>query len=472
MLRKTKIVCTIGPASENYDVLKELMLNGMNVARINFSHGTWEDQGPKVELIKNLREELNLPVAILLDTKGPEIRLGKFAEKVYLAQNATFTLKANEVIGNNSEASISYPDLYQDVKIGSTILLDDGLIKLEVIGIEDKNIICKIKNSGFISSNKSVNVPDVKLNLPSLTSKDIDDIKGAIKRDIDYIAVSFVRRKEDVLAIRKILEEYNSKIKIISKIENTEGIENFDEILEVSDGIMVARGDLGVEIPFSKVPIVQKDIIKKTYAKSKIVITATQMMESMIREPNPTRAEVSDVANAIYDGSSAIMLSGETAVGRYPVECVKRMVRIALDIENAIDYFERFKQRETPKDNFEYIINHAMITTALDLDVKAIFCYTRTSDTPRILSSMMPKCPIFASTSDKKVFNQLALVWGINVSFVQNEKSAKEKILDDIQNRVNEGYLHKEDIVLIAGGKYIENDQREINKSIGGIYRI
>ena len=471
-LRKTKIICTIGPASDNYDTLKELILNGMNVARVNFSHGTWEEQRNKVNLIKQLREELGLPVSILLDTKGPEIRLGKFAEKVYLTEGNTFVLRNEDIVGNETESSISYKDLYKDVKDGSVILLDDGLIKLEVIDINNKDIICKIINSGYISSNKSVNVPDIKLNLPSLTQKDIDDIEGAVENDVDYIAASFVRRKEDVLAIREILNKYNSKIKIISKIENKEGIDNFDEILELSDGIMVARGDLGVEIPFSQVPIVQKEMIKKTFAKSKTVITATQMMESMIHEPNPTRAEVSDVANAIFDGTSAIRLRGEAAAGKYPVECVKRMVQIAIDVEESIDYAKRFKLREVPKDNFEYIINHALLTSALNLDVKGIFCYTKTSDTPRILASMRPRCPIFVSTSNPKVFNQLSLVWGLNVRLTNEEKEPKEMILDHINSCVEEGNFNKGDIVLIAGGKYINNDNREINKSIGGIYQI
>ncbi|MBE6148830.1 MAG: pyruvate kinase [Firmicutes bacterium] len=472
MLRKTKIVCTIGPASDNYDTLKELMLNGMNVARVNFSHGTWEEQRNKVNLIKQLREELGLPISLLLDTKGPEIRLGKFVEKVYLTQGNTFILRNDDILGDETQSSISYKELYNDVKEGTIILIDDGLIKLEVIDINNKDIICKIINSGYISSNKSVNVPGIKLNLPSLTQKDIDDIEGAVENEMDYIAASFVRRKEDVLAIRQILDKYNSKIKIISKIENKEGIDNFDEILEVSDGIMVARGDLGVEIPFSQVPIVQKEMIKRTYAKSKTVITATQMMESMINEPNPTRAEVSDVANAIFDGTSAIMLSGETATGKYPVECVKRMVQIALDVEASIDYAKRFKIREVPKDNFEYIINHAMLTSALNIDVKAIFCYTKTSDTPRILASMRPKCPIFVSTSDKKIFNQLSLVWGLNVRLMKEEREPKTMILDHINSCVEEGKINKGDIVLIAGGKYIIDDEREVNKSIGGIYQV
>ncbi|MCI8498294.1 MAG: pyruvate kinase [Bacilli bacterium] len=471
-MRKTKIVCTIGPASDNYETLKKMMLSGMNVARVNFSHGSWTEQKPKVDLIKKLREELNLPVAILLDTKGPEIRLGKFEDKVLLEENSTFTLRNDDIVGNEHEASISYKELYKDLNKGSFLLFDDGLIKLEVTEISGKDIVCRVLNSNYISSNKSVNVPDVKLNLPSLTQKDIDDINGGIDNDVDYIAASFVRRKEDVLAVRNILEARNSNIKIISKIENREGLENFDEILEVSDGVMVARGDLGVEIPFSEVPIVQKEMIKKTFMDGKIVITATQMMESMISSPNPTRAEVSDVANAIFDGTSAIMLSGETAVGKYPVECIEKMDSIAKDVEASIDYWKRFRLREVPKKNFEYIINHAMVTTALNIDVKAIFCYTSTSDTPRIVASLMPKCQIYVTTSNKNVYYQLSLVWGLNPKYVVEETDPKKMIMDDVKSRVEEGRLSKGDIILIAGGKYIPRDTREMNKSIGGIYCI
>lgn len=458
--------------SDNEETLREMIKSGMNTARVNFSHGTWTEQQEKVNLIKRLRKELNAPVAILLDTKGPEIRLGKFDEKCELIAGNTFTLKVEDIIGNNKEASISYKELSKDVNVGTTILLDDGLITMTVEEIDETDIICRIINGGLISSNKSVNVPDVKLNLPSLTEKDIKDIEGGIENEIDYIAASFVRRKEDVLAIREILDKANSNIKIISKIENREGIENFDDILEASDGIMVARGDLGVEIPFSEVPIVQKQMIKKTFTQGKVVITATQMMESMINNPNPTRAEVSDVANAIFDGTSAIMLSGETAVGKYPVECIKKMDSIAKTVESSIDYWKRFKARQVPTCNFEFIINHAMCTTALNIDTKAIFCYTHTSDTPRIVASMMPKCPIYVTTSNYQVFNQLSLVCNIIPSYVEVEKDAKEMILDDINNRVEEGKLKSGDIVLIAGGKYINNDSREVNKSIGGIYQI
>ncbi len=471
-MRKTKIVCTIGPASDSPETLKEMILSGMNVARINFSHGSWDTQKEKVDTIKRLRKELNKSVAILLDNKGPEIRLGKVDSDTILKEGNKFTIKCDDVVGNETMVSCSYKDLYKDVKKEGHILIDDGLITLEITSIENKDIICKVIIGGPISSNKSINVPDVKLHLPSLTEKDYKDIEGGIENEVDYIAASFVRTKEDVLAVREILDKHNSKIKIISKIENREGLENFDEILSVSDGIMVARGDLGVEIPFSEVPIVQKDMIKKTVREGKVVITATQMMESMITNPNPTRAEVSDVANAIFDGTGAIMLSGETAMGKYPVECIKKMDSIAKDVEASIDYWKRFKGRDIPKDNFEFIINHSMCTTALDIDVKAIFCYTHTSDTPRIVSSMQPKCLIFVSTSSYIVYNQLALVWGIEPKYMEEETDPKSMILEDIKRRHEEGLLNTGDIVLIAGGKYIPNDTREVNKSIGGIYQI
>lgn len=473
MFRKTKIVCTIGPASESYETLKEMMLNGMNMARINFSHGSWAEQKEKVDLVKKVRDELNLPVALLLDMKGPEIRMGKFKEKIMLEAGDIFTIRNEDVEGTKTEATISYKELYLDVHIGSTILIDDGLVRLEVTDIVDKDIVCKVIDGGPVSSNKGVNVPNIKLNLPSLTQKDIDDVLGAIDNDMDYIAVSFVRRKADVLAVREILDQHHSNIRIISKIENKEGVDNLDEIIEASDGIMVARGDLGVEIPFSEVPIIQKEMIKKTYSKAKPVITATQMLESMTTSPNPTRAEVSDVANAIFDGTSAIMLSGETAMGKHPALCVKKMDEIAKTIEGAIKYWKRFAAREVPTDNFEFIIDHAMIMTALNIDVKAIFCYTKTGDTPRIVSSLQPKCPIFVTTSQEKIFRQLGLVWGINVRLKKKEIDPKAMILEDIELKVKEGILQKGDIVLIAGGKYIPDEEdKDMNKSIGGIYQI
>ncbi len=471
-MRKTKIICTIGPASWDRETLKKMMLAGMNGARFNFSHGSWETLLDKVNLVKELRKELNLPVAIILDTKGPEIRLGSIDGKVELKEGDKFTLTNDDILGNNKRVSVSYKNLRNEVKPGDKILLDDGLITMVVDEITAGEITCTIINGGTIISNRSVNVPDVNLNLPSLTEKDIKDIGGAVEHGVEYISASFVRRKEDVLAIKEILDKHHSNIKIISKIENREGLENLDEILEISDGIMVARGDLGVEIPFSEVPIVQKDMIKKTYTCGKLVVTATQMMESMIKSPNPTRAEVSDVANAIFDGTGAIMLSGETAMGSYPVQCIEKMASIACDVEASIDYLKRFKNREIPLDNFEFIINHSLLTTLQYIDVKAIFCYTRTSDTPRIVASMQPKCPIFTSTSDYQVYNQLSLIWGLVPKYMEKEVEPKVMIMDDVTERKQEGLLNEDDIILIAGGKYIIGDEKEMNKSIGGIYRV
>ncbi len=476
-IRKTKIICTIGPASGSLETLKKMMLAGMNVARINFSHGSGEEQDDKVSLIKKLRKELNLPVSLLLDTKGPEIRIGKFKEgKIITHKNDTFTLYNEDKLGDNNGVSISYKELYSDIKIGGTILIDDGLIKLEVIDISNKDIICKVINEGPLSNNKSVNVPDLKLHLPSLTQKDIDDIKYGIENEFDYIAASFIRKVDDVLAIRKILKENNcDHIKIISKIENREGIDNFDEILKASDGIMVARGDLGVEIDMEEVPVLQKAMIKKTYAAGKVVITATQMLESMIHNPSPTRAEVSDVANAIYDGTSAIMLSGETATGINPIECIKVMDKIAKKVEGTIKYWKRFSNREFNNSNFEFIIDHSMCVSAMNTNAKAIACYTITGDTPSIISSFRPLTPIYALTKDRKKFNQMGLIWGVNPKMYEGkENKTRTIIVESLSKFKNEQILNKDDIVIIAGGKYTydEKYQSEINKSIGGIYKI
>ena len=471
-MRRTKIICTIGPASSSYETLKEMMNAGMNVARINFSHGSWEDQKEKVDLIKRVRNDLQLPVAILIDTKGPEIRTGIFDEPVELRKNQFFTLKCDNSKGCETSVSISYKKLANDVKKGNKILVDDGKIELKVVSINDGHVKCKVINEGIISSNKSINVPGVRIELESLTKKDKEDILGAIKNKADFIAASFVRTKEDVLAIRKILNKHHSDIKIISKIENIEGVENFNEILKVSDGIMIARGDLGVEIPFYEVPIIQKEFIRKCIFFGKPVIIATQMMESMIESPNPTRAEVSDVANAIFDGTSAVMLSGETAVGKYPIKCIKKMNEIATRIENNIDYWEFFKKRDMINNNIEFIINHSMCTTALNSKAKAIFCYTYEGDTPRIISSFRPSCPIYVITSNKRIYYKSGLMWGLNLTYVRKEKEPKQMILNNIERYKKKNLINKDDIVIIAGGKYIENDKRDINKSIGGIYKI
>ena len=345
-LRRTNIIGTIGPASESEEMLTKLVKAGLNVTRINFSHGGYEENAVKIDTIKKVRETLKQPIALMLDTKGPEIRTGKLEsgdEKVVIEEGQTFTFLYDDVIGNNTKTSIGYKNLYQDVKPGAKILVDDGAIAFEVVEIKDKDIVCKALNTGRLGSRKTVNVPGLKLNLPALSPKDIDDITKGIKAGFDYIAASFVRRASDVQEIRKLLDENGGeKIQIISKIESQEGIDNFEEILALSDGIMVARGDMGVEIPMEQVPVVQKHFIKRCNAVGKPVVTATQMLESMTSNPRPTRAEVSDVANAIYDRTSCIMLSGECAMGKYPVECVETMVKIANSIENSVNYWKRF----------------------------------------------------------------------------------------------------------------------------------
>ena len=351
VLRKTKIVGTIGPASQSEEMLTKLMNAGLNVTRINFSHGGYEENGEKIETIKKVRSALNRPVALLLDTKGPEIRTGVLEtgnEKVTIEEGQEFTFVNDDIIGNNTKTSISYKELYKDVKVGGTLLVDDGALEFEITEIKGKDIVCKALNTGRLGSRKTMNVPGVKVDLPALTQKDIDDITEGIKRGFDYIAASFVRKASDVIALRNLLDSNGGeRVKIISKIENQEGIDNFEEILELSDGIMVARGDMGVEIPMEQVPIVQKRFIKRCNQVGKPVITATQMLESMTSNPRPTRAEVSDVANAVYDTTGAIMLSGECAMGKYPVECVQAMSKISKAIEADTNYWKRFNKNAT-----------------------------------------------------------------------------------------------------------------------------
>ena len=404
-IKKTKIVCTLGPVSENEETLRELIKNGLNVCRLNFSHGSHEEHKGRMDLVKKLREELNMPTAILLDTKGPEIRTGKFdAPEVLLEEGQTFTITMKDVMGNKEMCTVSYKGLANDVKTGDTILIDDGLVGLTVKEVNGDDIVCEVQNSGIVKNNKGVNVPGVKVNLPAITEKDRSDIEFGIEQGIDFIAASFVRKVSDVLAIREILEENNAThIKIISKIENQEGVDNLDEIIEVSDGIMVARGDLGVEIPTEEIPVVQKLMIKKCNEAGKPVITASQMLDSMIRNPRPTRAEVTDVANAIYDGTDAIMLSGETAAGKYPVEAVKTMATIAKRAE------ETMRNRRTKinkSKNVTDAISYATCTTAMDLDAKAILSSTASGHTARMVSKFRPDCPIIATTSDESVRRQ------------------------------------------------------------------
>jgi len=477
-MRKTKIVCTIGPAVDDPEVLKKLMIAGMNVGRINFSHGNYQDQEERINTFKWIRDELGLPIPLLLDTKGPEIRIGKFAEKIVTLENGNlFTLVNDEILGDSTKVSVTYKDLYKDVEIGRTILVNDGTIELKVEEIKDKDIICRIMHGGTLTNSKSINVPNLILNLPSITEKDIEDIKYGISVGFDYIAASFVRKPKDVLAIREVLKQNGGEhIKIIAKIENREGIDNFDDILAVSDGIMVARGDLGVEIPMEEVPVLQKQFIKKTYRAGKPVITATQMLESMISNPRPTRAEVSDVANAIFDGSSAIMLSGETAMGDFPIECVKTMDKIATKVESTIKYWKRFKKRDYDLNdlNYEFNVNHAMCLAAMNMEAKAIFSYTECGDTPRMISSFATACPIYAVTSNWQTYKQMALVWNVIPIFVENnEMSVEDKIKYAINKAKNAGDLQDGDKIVIAGGKYYRDlSDANVNRNIGGVITV
>lgn len=479
-MRKTKIVCTLGPATDSEEVLKNLMLEGMNVARINFSHGNYQDQEGRINMFKKVRDELKLPVSLLLDTQGPEIRIGKFAEnQIFLDKGQEFTLTNSDDLGDKTKVSITYKTLYQEIDVGRTILVNDGTIELKVKEIKDKDIVCEVIQGGKLTNRKSINIPDFIVTLPGITEKDIADIKYGITAGFDYIAASFVRKPQDVIEIREVLKQNGGEhIKIISKIENREGIDNFDKILDVSDGIMVARGDLGVEIPMEEVPIFQKEFIKKTYRQGKPVITATQMLESMISNPRPTRAEVSDVANAIYDGSSSIMLSGETASGEFPVECVKTMSRIALRIESSVKYWKRFKTREYElKDmSTECIMNYAVCTTAMNVDAKAIIAYTNTGDTPRIVSSFGPGCPIFAITQNEVIYRQLGLCWGITPKLFEPQPNIDVLLHKGLDKLREEKYLNEGDKVVIAGGTKVLTDvpTEELKQNIvmGGVVEV
>lgn len=461
-MRKTKIVCTLGPATDDEETLRNLCLSGMNVARINFSHGNYRDQEQRINRFKKVREELGLPIPLLLDTQGPEIRIGKFETgKIFLNDGDTFILTAKDIEGNQERVSITYKTLYKEIDIGRSILVNDGTIELKVREISNEDIICTVLQGGELTNRKSINIPDFNVSLPGITEKDIEDIKYGIEAGFDYIAASFIRKPEDVLEIRRVLKENNGEhIKIISKIENREGINNFDEILEVSDGIMVARGDLGVEIPMEEVPIYQKKFIKKTKKNGKPVITATQMLETMINQPRPTRAEVSDVANAIFDETSCIMLSAETASGKYPVECVRTMDKISIAIEESINYWNRFKRREYELENRDYNfnMNYAVATSAMNVNAKAIIAYTETGDTPRMISGFGVACPIFAITQNRITYRQLGLCFGVIPKLFEPQETIDKLLYKGIEKLKEEGFLQKGDKIVVARRK--ENSYR------------
>jgi len=454
-MQKTKMVFTIGPTSDNEKVLSELIKAGMNAARLNFSHGSHEEHGNRIKLVKKLRTELNKPIAIMLDTKGPEIRTKDFSDKVELKEGNRFTIICGEdIIGDETKCSITYDKLYEDVKIGNAILIDDGLVGLTVEEIEGNKIHCRVANSGVVSSKKGINVPNVKINLPALTEKDESDLVFGCQQEVDLVAASFIRKAADVLAIRKILEQNGGgDILIFSKIENQEGVDNIDEIIKFSDGIMVARGDMGVEIPIEQVPIAQKMIIEKCNKAGKPVITATQMLDSMMRNPRPTRAEASDVANAIFDGTDAVMLSGESANGKYPIEAAKTMAKIAKTAEEKIDYVAALNKRmENALSNVANAISLATCTTAMELNASAIITATQTGNTAKMVSKYRPECPVIAVTPNEKVARKLALNWGVFPIDARKFESTDEMILESVNRSKEEGYVKNGDLVVVAAG--------------------
>ena len=445
----------MGPAVDNEEKLRALMLAGMDAARFNFSHGTHESHLALLTKVKRVRDELGAAVATILDTKGPEIRVKTFASgSVTLAEGGTFTLTTRDVPGDESCVSVTYSNLHNELKPGCRVLIDDGLIELRVEEVRGQDIVCTVACGGPLSSNKSINIPDVHIQLPSLTEKDREDLRFAVEQDFDFVAASFVRKASDVEDIRACLKEYGGEhIRIISKIENSEGVENLDEIIAASDGLMVARGDLGVEIPAYEVPILQKTMIKKTSMAGKPVITATQMLDSMIRNPRPTRAEVSDVANAVFDGTSCVMLSGETASGKYPLEAVQTMVDTIRAAELATDYWGRFRRFEfMPGRDLNDAVTHASCQTAMDLEADAILTPTQTGHTARMISRFRPACPIVAFTTTERARRQLAISWGVRPLLAGYVDSTDRLFSMCVQSALKEGAVESGQMVVITAG--------------------
>ena len=454
-MRKTKIVCTLGPASNEETIIEQLILAGMDAARFNFSHGTHETHLAQLTRLKHVRDSLGRPVATILDTKGPEIRIRTFGcGTITLKEGQTFVLSTEEVEGTQERVSVTYENLHKELQPGCHILIDDGLIELEVMSIQGRELNCTVLSGGELSSNKSINIPGVSIALPALTEKDKEDLRFGVENDFDFIAASFVRRASDVEEIRKVLAEYGGNdIGIIAKIENREGVDNLDAIIEAADGIMVARGDLGVEIPAHEVPVLQKRMIKAAVRAGKHVITATQMLDSMIRNPRPTRAEVSDVANAVFDGTSCVMLSGETASGKYPVEALETMVDIAMAAEGAIDYWKRF--RNTPFDHTTSItdaISHTSCLTAMDLEASAIITPTQSGYTARMISRFRPGCVVAALTTEERVRRQLAISWGVMPYLTGNVDSTDRLFSMCVDSARKEGVVEPGDTVVITAG--------------------
>lgn len=454
-IRKTKIVCTLGPSTDKGDVLRQLMQEGMNVARFNFSHGSHEEQKARLDKLVALREELDLPVAALLDTKGPEIRLKELkGGKAELKEGQLFTLALGDFVGDASRVAITYEDLHNDVKAGDRILIDDGLIEMKVVRLDGTDIVCEVINGGMISNKKGVNVPNVELSMPFIRETDYSDIVFGIENGFDFIAASFTRTADDILQIRKILEEHDCKsVNIIAKIENKQGVDNIDDIIRVSDGIMVARGDMGVEIPMEDVPVIQKILIEKVYKAGKQVITATQMLDSMMKHPRPTRAEATDVANAVYDGTSAIMLSGETAAGDYPVEALQTMVKIASRTEQDINYMSRLKKRSIlTNPDITNAIAHATCTTAMDLNASAIITVSNSGRTARMVSKYRPACPIIGCSVNKDVCRKMSLSWGVTPLLVELKHNSDELFDHAVDKAEEMGLIKQGEIVVLTAG--------------------
>lgn len=454
-MRKTKIICTLGPSTDEEDILEKLMLSGMNVVRLNMSHQTRELQKIRIDKTKKIREKIDLPIAILLDTKGPEIRIGKFKnKKVELLKGQLFTLYTTEKLGDENGVSISYKGLPKDICSGITILIDDGLVELKVKDYDDEKIVCEVINSGTLSDNKSINIPQIHLSLPFLNSNDIEDIRFAVRENVDFIAASFTRSADDIRLLKEELRKNNGDhIKIIAKIENLDGVKNIDEILSISDGIMVARGDLGVEVSMEEIPIIQKELIKKANTLGKHVIIATQMLDSMINNPRPTRAEATDVANAIYEGASAIMLSGETASGKYPVQSIKTMAKIATRTEHDINYSEQFFEKNAVvNSNVTSAISHATCSTAYDLGAKAIITATKSGRTAEAISKYRPSCPIIAGTTNDIALRQMNLLWGV-IPILMKKKNNTDQIFNHVvESAQKNGHVSTGDLVVLTVG--------------------
>ena len=455
-MKKTKIICTMGPNTDDKNIMRELAKNGMDVARFNFSHGDHEEHLGRLEVLREVRKELDIPVAALLDTKGPEIRTGllKDGKKVALKEGQTFTLTTRDVVGDDTITHINYSGLNEDVTAGNKILIDDGLIELDVVEVNGTDIVCKVVNGGELGEKKGVNVPNVKIKLPALTEKDKEDILFGIRQGFDFIAASFVRTADCIREIKEILEEHGSNMRVIAKIENAEGIENLDAIIEASDGIMVARGDMGVEIPAEKVPYIQKTIIRKCNEACKTVITATQMLDSMIHNPRPTRAEVTDVANAVYDGTDAVMLSGETAMGKYPVEALKMMATIVEDSESHLDY-AAYRQRKVSESNTKNVSNavcFASVSTAHDLGATAIIAPSISGFTTRMLSKWRPSATIIGMSPSMTTVRQMQLQWGVTPVWSRRADTTDELIESSAEELKSRGMVHVGDTTVITAG--------------------